>query len=214
MAASQSNMTHSGCPSSKDGARNAPVVRDWITLRMACLWALSGLGLGGGFDRQQRELGAVVGTGHDVEFAIAQHTADGPRVLEVFPLLELGGVAQLEWASDYADGFTAAALGDVHREVERGGVEGAALVVALGLLEAVQHGFAGHLHFLGFLVWPGLVGERGVASTGARDFFKHLLIDALDFGALELGKTARHLRAVLDELHEGFAVHVEEGERG
>ena len=128
-------------------------MRDWITLRMGYLWALSGLGLGGGFDRQQRELCAVVGTGHDVEFAIAHHTADGPGVLEVFPLLELGGVAQLERASDYADAFTAGGLRNVHRKVEGGGVEGAALIVALGLLEAVQHGFAGHLHGWSFVAW-------------------------------------------------------------
>lgn len=214
MAASQSNMTHSGWPSSKDGARKAPVVRDWITLRMGCLRALRGLGLGGGFDRQQRELCAVVGTGNHIKFAIAHHASDRPFAFQVRPLLELRRVTQLEWPGDNADAFTAGALAHVHGQVKRRGVESAAFVVALAGLDTVQHGLALHTHFLGFLVWPGLVGVRGVASTGARDLFEHLLIDALDFGALELRQPTGQLCAVLDELHEGFAVHVEERERG
>lgn len=109
-----------------------------------------GRGLSGGWlDAQQGQLDAVVSTGNYVKFTLAEDAAEGPFVLKVCPLLELGGVAKLERAGNDADGVTGLAGGNVNGQMKGSGVEATAFDFALAGLDAVEHGGVFHLHVLG-----------------------------------------------------------------
>lgn len=72
----------------------------------------------------------VVSTGHNVEFTFAKDAPERPFVLEVCPLLKLGGVAKLEGASNDADGVAGLAGGNVNGQMKGSGVEATAFGIS------------------------------------------------------------------------------------
>src|SRR5450830_1280428 len=143
--ASRREATHSGWPSSSDGARKRPVASDWTSRRISGLRSglLGGCNAGNRLDGHQLEAGAVFTGGSHLEHGIG---LDRQRTAQVRPLVEFLVVAQLERTCHAANGATCAVFFQVDFAMEGGGREGAAFHFADRFLDGVDDHLRVELH--------------------------------------------------------------------